>query len=108
MTDLNTDFFFDYKIFPSNILTFLAQWTYEKRKMQIGDTIVQQALIPPFRHFSQKIVFGVRINVIINEPTKNYGFRISLVNESIYRSLIFASSENKNPKLRPKLVVVYK
>ena len=70
LTDLNTDFFFDYKIFPSNILTFLAQWTYEKRKMQIGDTIVQQALIPPFRHFSQKIVFGVRINEIINEPTK--------------------------------------
>jgi hypothetical protein len=48
------------------------------------------------------------ISSIINEPTKNYGFRISLVNESIYRSLIFASSENKNPKLRPKLIVVYK
>lgn len=70
LTDLNTDFFFDYKIFPDNIMTFLTQWNYEKRKMQIGDTIVQQAFIPPFRHFSQKIIFGVRINDIINEPTR--------------------------------------
>jgi len=70
LTDLNTDFFFDYKIFPDNIMTFLTQWNYEKRKMQIGDTIVQQAFIPPFRQFSQKIIFGVRINDIINEPIR--------------------------------------
>ena len=70
LTDLNTDFFFNYEIFPSNIMTFLTQWNYEKRKMQIGDTVVQQAFIPPFKHFSQKIIFGVRINAIINESTK--------------------------------------
>ena len=69
-TDLNVDFFFDYQIFPYSIMTFLTQWNYEKRKMQIGDTIVQQAFIPPLRHFSQKIIFAVRINEIINEPTK--------------------------------------
>jgi len=70
LQDLNTDFFFDYHIFPTSIMTFLTQWNSENRKMQIGDTIVQQAFIPPFRRFSQKIIFGVRINDIINEPTR--------------------------------------
>ena len=70
LEELNTDFFFDYKLFPSSIMTFLTQWAFENRKMQIGDTIVQQAFIPPFRHLSNKIIFGVRINDIINDPTR--------------------------------------
>src|SRR5258708_6964381 len=57
---LNLDFLFDYKIFPSNIMTFMTEWGKEKRKMKIGDTILQQAFIPPTKMFSQKIVFGVR------------------------------------------------
>jgi hypothetical protein len=68
--DLNTGFLFDYKVFPASIMTYLTQWNFEKRQMLIGDTIVQQAFIPPFRHLSQKIIFGVRINKIINEPTR--------------------------------------
>ena len=28
---INLDFLFDYKIFPSNILTFMTQWGHEKR-----------------------------------------------------------------------------
>jgi hypothetical protein len=70
---INLDFFFDYKIFPSNIMTFMTEWEKEKRKMKIGDTILQQAFIPPTRTFSQKIVFGVRINNIIDE-TDRKGF----------------------------------
>jgi hypothetical protein len=68
--ELDTDVLFDYKIFPSNIMSFLTQWSFEKRRIQIGDTIVQQAFILPFRKFSQKIIFGVRINSIINERDK--------------------------------------
>ena len=41
--------------------------------MKIGDTILQQAFIPPTKTFSQKIVFGVRINSIIDEA-KRKGF----------------------------------
>jgi Domain of unknown function (DUF1990) len=64
---VNLDFLFDYKIFPSNIMTFMTQWGQERRKMKIGDTILQQAFIPPTKMFSQKIVFGVRISNIIDE-----------------------------------------
>ena len=64
------DFLFDYKIFPSRIMTFMTQWGQEKRKMKIGDTILQQVYIPPTNTFSQKIVFGVRINSIIDEAER--------------------------------------
>jgi hypothetical protein len=66
--DLKTDFFFNYNIFPRSIMSYLTQWNCEERQMKIGDTIVQQAFIPPFGQLSQKIVVGVRINEIIKEP----------------------------------------
>src|SRR5688572_4552047 len=62
LEQIDLNFLFDYKIFPSNIMTCLTQWGYEKRSMRIGDTILQQAFFPPITWFSQKIVFGVRIN----------------------------------------------
>ncbi len=67
IAQLNMNFFWDYHIFPKNIMHFLTEWNVQKRQMHIGDTIVQQAYIPPIRNFSQKIVFGVRINNIIKE-----------------------------------------
>jgi hypothetical protein len=67
---LKLDFLFDYKIFPSHIMMFKTQWEQERREMKIGDTILQQALIPPTRMFSQKIIFGVRINSIIDEKER--------------------------------------
>jgi hypothetical protein len=65
--ELNLDFLFNYEIFPDNILTFITQWKVENRRMKLGDTIVQQVYIPPIKVLSQKIVFGVRINEIIDE-----------------------------------------
>ena len=70
LNQIHLDFFFDYKIFPSHILTFITEWGKEKRKMKIGDTILQQAFIPPTRVFSQKIVFGVKVNSIIDEADR--------------------------------------
>ena len=70
---VNLDFLFDYKIFPSNIMTSMTQWGQEKRKMKIGDSILQQAFIPPTKTFSQKLIFGVRVNNIIDE-TDRKGF----------------------------------
>jgi len=60
----------DYLIFPSSIMSFLTEWSVDNRKMKVGDTIVQQVYIPPIRAFSQKVVFGVRISEIIDEPTR--------------------------------------
>jgi hypothetical protein len=70
LDQLDLHFFFDYQIFPHNIITSRTQWNTEGREMQVGDTILQQAFVPPFKLFSQKIIFGVRINSIIDEPQR--------------------------------------
>jgi hypothetical protein len=70
LDQLNLDFLFDYQIFPDKIMTFKSEWTDQRRKMKIGDTIAQQVYIPPTRTFSQKIILGVRINEIIDQADK--------------------------------------
>ena len=79
LQQLDTKFFWEYNFFPKNIMSFLTEWSDQKRQMQIGDTIVQQAFIPPVRQFSQKIIFGVRINNIIAE-TNRIGFSYETLN----------------------------
>lgn len=70
LKELDLGFFFNYKLFPSNIMTFMTQWDHERRQMRLGDTILQQVFIPPTKTFSQKIVFGVRVNNVIDEPER--------------------------------------
>ena len=70
LDQLNLDFLFDYQIFPDNIMNFKNEWTDQSRKMKIGDTIAQQVYIRPTRTISQKIIFGVRINEIIDQADK--------------------------------------
>jgi hypothetical protein len=47
------------------------------------------------------------VKPMIKYPAKNYGFRISLQSESIYRSIGFYTSENTDSHKRPKLVITY-
>jgi hypothetical protein len=92
---INLDFLFDYKIFPSNIMTFMTQWGQEKRKIKIGDTILQQAFIPPIKTLSQKIVFGVRINNIIDE-TDRKGFSYVTIDGHVEKGESTFTIENSN------------
>jgi hypothetical protein len=92
---LDLDFLFAYKIFPSRIMTFMTQWGKEDRKMKIGDTILQQVFIPPTKRFSQKIVFGVRVNSIIDE-TDEKGFSYVTVDGHVERGESTFTIENSN------------
>jgi hypothetical protein len=67
---LNTDFLFGYHLFPGHILNGFPEWKAENRSIRIGDTIVQQAHLPPLRRLSVKMIFGVRICAVINEPAR--------------------------------------
>lgn len=44
---------------------------------------------------------------MVNDPTHSFGFMLKLQSETVYKKLVFASSDHANPALRPKLVVVY-
>lgn len=75
-------------------MLFQTEWNKENRKMKIGDTIAQQANIPPFKIFSQKIIFGVRINEIINEDSRN-GFSYETLEGHVEKGIsTFTIEEN--------------
>jgi hypothetical protein len=43
----------------------------------------------------------------IDNPTKNYGFMLKLEDETIYKCLLFATSNHPDASLHPKLVIYY-
>lgn len=98
LEQINLDFLFDYQIFPDNIMTFKTQWTDEKRKMKVGDTIVQQVYIPPTKIFSQKIIFGVRINEIIDQADKK-GFSYETLKGHVEKGISTFTIEQLDNKL---------
>lgn len=61
--------FFNYKIFPPNILQAYPQWVHENREMKVNDVIVQQIQVPPCISFSQKVIMGVRIKEVFHSNT---------------------------------------
>ena len=92
-SNIDLDFFYDYNIFPSHIISYLSEWNKEKRKMKIGDTIIQQAFLPPIKSFSQKVIFAVRINEIIDEPNKK-GFSYETIKGHVEKGIsIFTIEE---------------
>jgi hypothetical protein len=95
---LNLDFLFDYRIFPDNIMAFENQWTDEKRKMRIGDTIAQQVYIPPTRTFSLKIIFGVRVNEIIDQPQRK-GFSYETLEGHVEKGISTFTVEQLDDKI---------
>lgn len=102
LNELNLDFFFNYKIFPDNILIFKTEWNLENRKMKIGDSIVQQAFLPPIITFSQKVIFGVRINEIINEENRK-GFSYETIEGHVEKGISIFTIESKSNKLKFKI-----
>jgi hypothetical protein len=44
---------------------------------------------------------------MVNNPSSNYGFQLSLQLENYYRALIYHSSDEQNPLKRPRLTVTY-
>ncbi|GAB4093773.1 DUF1990 domain-containing protein [Flaviaesturariibacter terrae] len=93
------DVLFSYRIFPSRILRCYGEWTASGRPMQPGDTIVQQAYIPPFGSFSQKLIFGVRIDSIIREESR-LGFSYETLEGHAERGRSIFTVEAQNGRAR--------
>jgi uncharacterized protein (UPF0548 family) len=62
----NTDFLFDYRVFPSAIIQFEPEWRQAGRAMAAGDIIVQRAVFPPFGR-GLCLQFAVRVTRLIDE-----------------------------------------
>lgn len=98
LPELNLDFLFNYQIFPDHIMGYKTQWENEGRDMQVGDTIVQQAYLPPLRGFSLKLIFAVRISEIINESRKR-GFSYETLEGHAEKGISTFTMEQQDRKL---------
>ncbi|WP_207427621.1 DUF1990 family protein [Pedobacter sp. SYSU D00535] len=83
-------------------MSFKTEWGYFGREMRVGDTIVQQAYIPPFRTFSQKIIFGVRIKQVINEVGKK-GFSYETLEGHVEKGISIFTIEEIEKQLSFKI-----
>lgn len=102
LDQLNLDFLFDYQIFPDNIMTFITQWTEENRKMKVGDTIAQQVYIPLTKILSQKIIFGARVNEIIDKADRK-GFSYETLDGHVEKGVSTFIVEQLDNKLLFKI-----
>ncbi len=98
LEELDLQFLMNYKIFPEHLMAYLTQWNFENRQMQVGDNIIQQAYLPPTKIFSQKIIFGVRISEIINEPARK-GFSYETLEGHVEKGISTFTIEELNNKL---------
>lgn len=92
LSELNTEAFFNYHIFPEHILNGYPQWLDEQRAIQPGDTIVQQAFLPPLPVLSQKIIFGVRIKEVFREE-KRIGFSYETLKGHVEQGISYFTLE---------------
>lgn len=56
-------FLFRYEIFPDAVLRFRGEWQDENRVMREGDTIAQEAAMPPVS-WGARLAFGARVTEI--------------------------------------------
>ncbi len=102
LNQLDLQFFFDYQIFPENILSGYTQWKDEHRSIKAGDTILQQVYLPPIPKFSQKALFGVRIKEVIREE-KKCGFSYETLVGHVECGISYFLLEETDGKIRFKI-----
>lgn len=97
LDQFDLDFLFNYELFPEHILSSFCQWNEEGRTMKVGDTIAQQAFIPPIPGFSQKIIFGVRVCNVFKDPSR-IGFSYETLSGHVEKGVSTFSLEELDDK----------
>lgn len=77
---------------------------------QPSTTTQNQVILPestsPIQNYLN-IDVTILIEDMLNDPANSHGFLLKLINEEYYRSMIFASSDNNDLTLHPKLEITY-
>jgi len=83
---------------------FLVTWNN-----QPGTTTLNQTTILQSTASNQNYIVDVSnlVQDMIDDTLNSFGFFIKLVNENYYRRMIFASENNPNVELRPKINITY-
>ena len=72
-------------------------------------TTTHQIALPASTSQTQDYIINATqiVKDMLDTPSASFGFMLSLQNETIYRSLIFASSDHPDTTKHPKLVITY-
>jgi hypothetical protein len=92
-----TDFLSAYDIFPSFLMRAEPEWVREQRRMQIGDIILQRAVLPPIG-FGLCAEFAVRISGIFSESRK-IGFAYETLTGHLERGISEFYFEERNGEI---------
>ena len=92
---------------PWNEQTVSWSGTYP---MPSTTTVGEKAISPSNLKWSWNTTVDVKslVQGITNGTNSNYGWMMELQNETHYRETVFASSDNPNASLHPKLCITYK
>ena len=82
----------------------LVTWNIQPSTITLNQTIIPQSIAS-----NQDYIIDVTnlVQDMISDTLNSFGFLIKLINESYYRRMIFASKDNPNTELHPKLGVTY-
>lgn len=82
-----------------------VNWNNQPSTSSEGESIIQAS--------NKQWEYNASVNVsnivesFVKQPSNNYGFMLSLVDENIYHSMGFYSSESIDHSKRPKLIIIY-
>lgn len=79
-------------------------WNNQPASTNIGEVILPESISE-----TQNYILDVTESskFMIENPSQNFGYIIKLSTEECYRSLVFASSDNKNNSLHPRMDIYY-
>lgn len=79
-------------------------WNNQPSSTNIGEVVV-----PESSSETQNYILDVTESAkfMIENPSQNYGYILKLATEECYRSLVFASSDNKNNSIHPRIDIYY-
>lgn len=80
-------------------------WNSQPTTDTVGKVVLPQSVSSTQNYLNIDITQHIQFKHA--NPASHYGFMFRLVTESMYRSMIFASSDHPDPTLRPKLEITY-
>jgi uncharacterized repeat protein (TIGR02543 family) len=80
-------------------------WNNQPASTSEDEIIIPQSILETQNYLDIDVTLPAKY--MIDNPSLNYGFIIKLVNESYYRKMVFASSDNSNSSLHPRIDIYY-
>jgi len=83
---------------------YTVTWNNQPKSTNIGEVV-----FPESTSETQNYILDVTESAkfMIENPSQNFGYILKLTTEECYRSLVFASSDNKNNSIHPRMDIYY-